>query len=479
MEAAMKPKPQDRDAFELFQSHFDQLLNPKHALVQLANKIDWSRFESALASCYTEDMGAPAKATRLMVGLQYLKYTFNESDESVVARWVENPYWQYFCGFTHMQHKVPIDPSSMSRWRKRVGDERLELLLQETIDLAVRERHVSKRDLERVNVDTTVQEKNITYPTDSKLLYKAIEKLGDAAKSRGVPLRQSYVRVGKRAAIKASRYAHAKQYKRMRRSIRKLRTYVGRLIRDIRRKTGTIDEALATLLDRAERIRTQQQKDSKKIYSLHEPEVQCISKGKAHKRYEFGQKVAIATTNGGNWTVAAKLLPNNPYDGHTLKETITTIERITGVDVADAYVDKGYRGHGYTGDAQVHIAGQRRKNTTRAERKRRRRRSAVEPKIGHLKSDHRMNRCFLTGLQGDAINAILAAAGSNLRKLLRRFAAALIHWLRFALEIVPTIPNANPALGVAIPASNPTPERDLFRDDYFPTFSSETANASS
>ena len=431
----MKPKPQLRDSFELFQAHFDQLLNPQHELVRLAKKIDWNRLEAAYAECYTEDMGAPAKATRLMVGLQYLKYTFNESDESLVARWVENPYWQYFCGFTHMQHEVPIDPSSMSRWRKRVGVDRLELMLQETIDLAKRDGQVSKRDLGRVNVDTTVQEKNITYPTDSKLLYKAIVKLGDAAKSRGIPLRQSYVRVGKRAAVQVSRYAHAKQYKRMRRPLRKLRTYVGRLIRDIGRKADVVDPKLATLLGRADRIRQQQAHDAHKLYSLHEPEVQCISKGKAHKRYEFGQKVAIATTNRGNWTVAAKLLPGNPYDGHTLVETLATIERLTGVAVTDAYVDKGYRGHGCTEGAQVHVAGQRRKHTTRAERKRRRRRSAVEPKIGHLKSDHRMDRCFLAGLEGDAINAVLAAAGSNLRKLLRRLSAALIPWLRITSRI--------------------------------------------
>jgi IS5 family transposase len=434
MEAPMRPKRQERDAFELFQSHFDQLLNPNHELVQLAKKIDWKRFETAYACCYTAEMGAPAKAARLMVGLQLLKYTFNESDESVVARWVENPYWQYFCGFTHMQHEVPIDPSSLSRWRKRVGDERLELLLQETIDLALREHHVSKRDLERVNVDTTVQEKNITYPTDSKLLYKAIVKLGVAAKSRGMALRQSYLRVGKAAAIKASRYAHARQYKRMKRSLRKLRTYVGRLIRDIRRKANEMDPELAILLERADRIRQQQPHDTHKLYSLHEPEVQCISKGKAHKRYEFGQKVAIATTNGGNWMVAAKLFPGNPYDGHTLAETLRTIERVTGVTVTDAYVDKGYRGHGCSEAVNVHLPGQRRGNTTRAERKRRRRRSAVEPKIGHLKSDHRMGRCFLTRLEGDAINAMLAAAGSNLRKLLRRLAAALIGWLRIAVE---------------------------------------------
>lgn len=426
----MKPRPQPRDAFELFQAHFDQLLNPKHELIQLARKIDWSRFDVAFADSYSEDMGAPAKAMRLMVGLHYLKYTFNQSDESLVERWIENPYWQYFCGYTHMQHEWPIHPTSMTKWRNRVGADRLAELLKETIDLAVREKQLSPRDLERVNVDTTVQEKNITYPTDSKLLYKAIVKLVVAAKKRGIRLRQSYVRVGKKAAVMAGRYAHARQYKRMRRQLRKLRTYVGRLIRDIRRKAARMDDGLATLMSRADHVRQQQPKDSHKLYSLHEPEVRCISKGKAHKRYEFGQKVAIATTNGSNWMVASQLMANNPYDGHTLAKTLAAVESVTGVSVTDAYVDKGYRGHDYIGSAEVHVAGQRNKDISRSEKRRRRRRSAVEPKIGHLKSDHRMGRCFLAGLQGDAINAVLAAAGANMRKLLRRFFYALIGWMK-------------------------------------------------
>ena len=433
----MKPKSQPRDKFELFQAHFDQLLNPDHELIVLANQINWPGLDVAFADCYRPDIGAPAKAIRLMAGLHYLKYTFNESDESLIERWVENPYWQYFCGYTHMQHECPIHPTSMTKWRNRVGAERLEELVKETIRLAVREKHLPQRDLKQITVDTTVQEKNITYPTDSKLLYKAIVKLADAARSRGIALRQSYVRVGKRAAVMAGRYAHAKQFKRMRKRLRKLRTYVGRLIRDIQRKATDIDEELAILLDRADRIRCQQPQDKNKLYSLHEPEVQCISKGKAHKRYEFGQKVAVATTNRSNWIVTASLMKGNPYDGHTLSETLDTVERVTGVAVTDAYVDKGYRGHGYTGGAEVHIAGQSNKNATRAERKRRRRRSAIEPKIGRLKSDHRMDRCFLARLAGDAINAVLAAAGSNLRKLLgllrggrRRLFFALIRGYR-------------------------------------------------
>jgi IS5 family transposase len=428
----MQPKPQKRDAFQLFQAHFDQMLNHEHELIQLAKKIDWLRFDAAFAGSYSKDMGAPAKAIRLMVGMQYLKYTFNESDESVVDRWVENPYWQYFCGYTHMQHECPIHPTSLGKWRGRVGADRLAELLKETISLALREKHLSKRDLEQIIVDTTVQEKNVTYPTDSKLLYKAVVKLAEAAKSRGIWLRQSYLRVGKKAAVMAGRYAHAKQYKRMRRQLRKLRTYVGRLIRDIQRQASGMDEHLTTLLSRADRIRQQQPQDSHKLYSLHEPEVQCISKGKAHKRYEFGQKVALATTNRSNWIVASLMLPDNPYDGHTLAATMITTESNTGVAITDAYVDKGYRGHDYSGGAQIHVAGQSNQGCSRSERRRRRRRSAIEPKIGHLKSDHRMDRCFLKGLRGDAINAVLAAAGSNLRKLLRRFVFALIYWLRDA-----------------------------------------------
>ncbi len=422
----MTPKTQPRDAFELFRSHFDQLLNPNHALVILANQIDWRRFDVAFADCYCPDNGAPGKAIRLMVALHYLKYTFNESDESVVARWVENPYWQYFCGYTHMQHECPMHPTALVKWRKRVGADRLAELVRETIALAVREKQLPKKDLGQINVDTTVQEKNITHPTDTKLLYRCIEKLAAAAERRGIVLRQSYVRVGKRAAIKASRYAHAKQFRRMRREIRFLRTRVGRLIRDIIRKAGTVDHELETLLERADRICPQRPRDKNKLYSLHEPEVRCISKGKAHKRYEFGQKVSVATTNRSNWFVAAELMAGNPYDGYTLAATMEAVEANTGIAVRDAYVDRGYRGHDYKGSAAVHVAGSSKRKLTRSERNRRRRRSAVEPKIGHAKSDHRMNRCFLRGLAGDAINAILAAAGANLRKLLNLLYFALL-----------------------------------------------------
>lgn len=426
----MKPKSQASEAqLQLFQAHFDQILNPDHPLVVLANKIDWPRFDAALEDCYCPDNGAPGKAVRLMVGLHYLKHAFNESDESVVARWVENPYWQYFCGFATMQHELPLHPTVLAKWRGRVGAEKLLLLLQETITMALREKQISPKELEHINVDTTVQEKNITPPTDSKLYYRAIIKLGKAAKQRGVVLRQSYVRVAKTASIKASRYAHAKQFRRMRRELRRLKTWLGRMIRDIRRKVPDPDVALEDLLALCERLHKQQKHDKQKLYSLHEPEVVCISKGKAHKRYEFGQKISIATSNRGNWVLSVQLCEGNPYDGHTLTAALADVTSNTGIDVSDAYVDKGYRGHGYEGEATIHLAGSSHRGLTKTKRKRRRRRSAVEPVIGHLKSDTRMKRCFLKGLAGDAINAILAAAGLNLRKLLRRFIFALIYWL--------------------------------------------------
>lgn len=418
----MKPRSRsDASQLDLFKAQFSQILNPDHPLLILAEKIDWKRFDLALADCFCPDFGAPALPTRLMVGLLYLKHAFNESDESLLERWVENPYWQAFCGFTTMQHELPIHPTSLVKWRQRAGAERLAELLQETIAVALKEKEVTPAELQQVNVDTTVQEKNITHPTDSKLLHKAIEKVVSAAKKRGVTLRQSYKRKAKKAAMMAGRYAHARQFKRMRRELRKLKTWLGRVLRDVGRKVSCPDESLLKLLTLCQRLHAQQPTDQGKLYSLHEPDVVCISKGKAHKRYEFGQKVALATSNRGNWIVGVQVCEGGPYDGHTLSSTLKKVEATTGLPVKSAFVDKGYRGHGDAGSATIHISGgSSSRHLSRTMKKRRQRRSAIEPKIGHLKQDHRMGRCFLRGLHGDAINAVLAAAGSNFRKLLGR-----------------------------------------------------------
>jgi IS5 family transposase len=313
-----------------------------------------------------------------------------------------------------------------------IGKEGMELLLKETVDVALLENCILKSEMRHVDIDTTVQEKNIAFPTDSSLLYKAILKLGKAALDRDIPLRQSYKRVAKKAHHKAGRYAHARQFKRMKGQIRFLRTRLGRLIRDIDGKAPVLDDSLQSLLALCKRLHEQKRGDVNKIYSLHEPEVQCISKGKAHKRYEFGCKVAVATSNRGDWFLAAESLTGNPYDGHTLAMTIEAVERVTGVEVNHAYVDKGYRGHDYKGKGEVHIPGRASRKASWSIRKRRRRRSAIEPKIGHAKSENRMGRCFLKGLAGDAINAILAVAGANIRKLLSgfHFLPMFFSWLK-------------------------------------------------
>ena len=360
MDAKMKPKNNSASAFELFQANFRQILKLEHPLCQLGDQVDWANLNTALADCYHPDMGRPGLATRLMVGLHYLKHAFNESDESVVARWVENPYWQYFCGFEYLQHECPLHPTSLVKWRQRVGPDRLELLLAETIRVARQSGQVKPRHLKRVNVDTTVQEKAIAYPTDARLYTKMILRLGKLAKRRGLSLRQTYVRKAPQTLKKQGGHAHARRFKRARACTRKLKTMLGRVVRDIERKAGEqVDEQLATYLARAHRLLDQTRDSKGKLYSIDAEEVACISKGKAHRRYEFGCKVSVATTNQGNWVVGVRAMPGNPYDGHTLAQAVAQVEQLTRQGVEEVFVDKGYRGHNYEGSADVHIAGQR------------------------------------------------------------------------------------------------------------------------
>lgn len=419
----MKPKKQTPQR-ELFGVHFSEMLNPEHPLYVLAERIDWQQFDAAIDACYADELGRPGVNTRLMVGLQYLKHTFDESDESVVARWVENPYWQFFCGFHYMQHDPPIDPSMMSKWRKRVGADRLEKLLEVTIQAALAMKAIKSQELECVNVDTTVQEKAIAFPTDARLYHKMRIALVRRAKALNIPLRQSYRFVGKKTLFKQHRYAHARQMKRAAKMTRKLKTILGRVVRDIERKARKtrgkiVDEPLRELLALAHRLLAQARDSKNKLYSVHAPEVECIAKGKAHKRYEFGSKASVATTSKNNWIVGAHALHGNPYDGHTLEGAIQQIERLTKKTPSDVMVDKGYQGHGYEGEAKVHVVRTIPKRATRAVRRMLKRRAAVEPTIGHLKSDNRLSRNHLTGKAGDQINTLLAAAGYNLRKLLR------------------------------------------------------------
>ena len=422
---------------DMFRSRLDQMINMDHALVKLARTIDWGFLEEKFGAVYADGSGRPPLPTRLMAGLAILKHTYNLSDEVLCELWIENPYYQYFCGEEFFQHRLPLDRSSMTHWRNRMGEERLQALLQESLAVATRSGAIKPSEFSRVIVDTTVQPKNITFPTDAKLMHRAREKLVTLAQKLGVRLRQSYTRVGKLELIQHQRYAHARQFNRANKALRKLKTYLGRVIRDIARKIEGdhgLEGSFALLLSLARRVREQVRgQRGPKVYSLHAPEVECIGKGKAHKPYEFGVKVSVATTlkhsKGGQFVVHAQALPGNPYDGHTLAAVIPGIEQLLGNTIERVHADAGYRGHNAPPEYQFKVyTSKQKRRVTPAIKREMRRRAAVEPVIGHLKNEHRMDRNFLAHRHGDLNNAVLAAVGYNFRRLIR--------WLRDILRLV-------------------------------------------
>jgi len=415
----MRPKnPDSNPSDDLFRNRLDNLIDMRHELVRLAELIDWEVFDEQWGELFEPRRGAPGLPTRLIAGLHYLKHMHKLSDEQVVQRWVENPYYQYFCGETFFQHEMPIHPTSMTRWRKRIGEEGCKQLLGETIEAARRAGAVDDKSIQRVNVDTTVQEKAVAFPTDAKLLDAIRRRLVKLAKANGLRLRQNYNRVAKRLLRKISGYGHARQYRRLRSALKKLKIRVGRVVRDIERQletdSKTVTDQFSEPLAMAHRLLAQKRTDKNKLYSVHAPETECLSKGKAHKRYEFGVKVSFATTNDSGYVVGAMSCPGNPYDGHTLNDQLSQVETLTQIRPTHCYVDRGYRGHGVT-DVDVKISGQRR--LSRRQKQALRRRSAIEPEIGHVKNDGLLGRCFLKGTMGDAINVMLCGSGLNLRKL--------------------------------------------------------------
>ena len=452
----MRPKERKTTGqADIFRSRLDQIIDMGHPLVRLAQKIDWGFLETKLGAVYTDKVGRPPLATRLMAGLSILKAMHDLSDEALCDRWVENPYFQFFCGEEFFRHKLPFDRSSITRWRQRMGEEKLSLLVQESLAVATRTGAAKPSDFTQVTVDTTVQPKNVMFPTDARLMHRARERLVRLAKAKGIKLRQSYERVGKFALIKHQRYAHAKQFKRANRALRTLKTQLGRVIRDIRRKIGedpALNAAFNTQIALAIRVRDQRPRQrGQKVYSLHAPEVECIGKGKAHKPYEFGVKVSVATPihrcKGGQFVAHVKALPGAPYDGHTLATVLTDLENQIGVHLTRIVADAGYKGHNAPEHLKLKVftSGQKR-GLTPAIKRALKRRAAVEPVIGHLKSEHRMGRNYLAHRSGDAINPVLAAAGYNF--------SLLVKWLRLwraqiMLEILAIIALAPPSQGAA------------------------------
>jgi IS5 family transposase len=359
-----------------------------------------------------------------MAGLHFLKHTYSLSDERTVEEWVENPYWQYFCGMKYFEHIPPITPSLMSIWRKRIGPDLMEKMLKETIVAGFQTRTITEKSLLNVNADTTVQEKAIAFPTDARLYFRMIEKLVKHAKKIGLSFRQSYLRVAQMALVQSGRYFHARQSIRGHREVKRLKTFLGRLTRDLTRKmaaTRRIDDLMKHLLELSERLQSQEKDSKNKVYSLHAVEVECISKGKAHKKYEFGNKAAFLTTSLEGFVLGGLGLHGNPYDGHTLKNIL---EQAKGLcqeygNIKRVFVDRSYKGHGYQGSEEVYVCGPGMgRGLASSLRRWFKRRSAIEPIIGHMKSDGRLGRNYLMGKVGDQINVLLSAVGQNLRFIL-------------------------------------------------------------
>ncbi len=416
----MKPqKNKENPQLELFKIELNRIVNLKHPLSKLREQINWKAFEEKFEKQFSDE-GRPAIATQLMVSLHYLKYTHDLSDEETVALWVENPYWQYFSGRQYFEYKMPIDSSSMTRWRKRIGKEGAEELLKQTITTAVKQKYLKRTQCQKVLVDTTVQTKAIRFPTDARLYDRMREKLVKSAKKEDIELRQSYVHVGKKTLRQQQNYGHARQMKRAKKATRKLKTYLGRVIRDIERKVKNPSQKLKEELVIANKLMEQKRNSKNKIYSIHEPHVECIAKGKVHQRYEFGSKVGFVVSGKGNWILGAQAFKGNPYDGHTLKKSLDQALRLTPMKIEQAICDLGYRGHGIK-DTKIDIVPRRKKKASQAVQNWWRRRNAIEPIIGHSKSDHRLNRNQLIGEQGDQLNAIFSACGFNIKKLLRAF----------------------------------------------------------
>jgi len=420
---------------DIFLTPLHKICDLSHEIIRLADSIDWQALDDTFGESYCEDNGRPAKIIRLMIGLHYLKAIFGESDESVVAKWVENPYWQYFCGERDFQHEFPIEPTSMVKWRRRIEKKGLNQLLEESIKAGLKAGALQQKDLKHINVDTTVMEKAISYPTDAGLYVKMIVKLIKVAKDRHIKLRQSYVRKSKQAFVMQCRYRHARQMKRANREVRKLRTYLGRLLRDVDRKQNTEQEdaVLKQLLSLGLRLWNQKREDKNKLYSLHASEVECIAKGKAHKKYEFGCKVGVVVTSQGSFILGSQALHGNPYDGHQLKEMLDQARGLLpeSLRLGKVYCDLGFRGHNET-KAEVNIVGRKLKHLSQGIRKWFKRRAAIEPVIGHMKNDGRDPRNHLLGVKGDCINATMMSCGFNLRQCLRALA---LFWQKYFNEI--------------------------------------------
>jgi IS5 family transposase len=425
----MKPKRRQQESAQLFQQDLEHLLDQRQPLYKLSNQLPWRELESAFEGYYSE-VGRPALPTRLMAGLLLLKQLHNLSDESVCEAWQQNPYMQYFCGERYFQWKLPCEPSELVHFRKRIGQRGVDYILQMTVRLHAGK--VSRED--ELVADTTVQEANVKFPTDTRLYVDCIERLWRMGKAEGVSWRRSYQRTVPQKLARL-RTRSNRLVKERRKSSRQIKTIAGRLLRDFKRSVGLGTQVLyAEELDLIERVLHQKRHDKNKVYSLHDPSVLCIAKGKAHKRYEFGRKASVAMLRDSGVIVSAVSFSENLYDGDTLGCALVQASQMSGKTFKSVLVDRGYRGRSEVEGTRVVIPGRISKKLSvycrSKQRKRHARRAAIEPVIGHLKSDYRLARCFLKGAAGAGMNLSLAAAAWNIKKWINGLRLGLFLWIK-------------------------------------------------
>jgi transposase, IS5 family len=417
----------------LFQTRLTDLINLEHPLVKLAGELDWSKMESEFQNLYS-NQGRPCIPIRKTAGLLMLKEMFKESDESVVERWIENPYWQYFTGEDFFQTQPPFDPSEFVHFRKRLKEKGLEFILSQTVAL-----HPAAKNEAEVQIDTTVQEKNITFPTDAKLAKKVIDNCTKIAQKEGIKQRQTYKRVAKKHLRDAYFGHHPKRKKKAVMARKKLRTIGKRVVRELERKLPEpVLKQYQTALSNYKKVLTQERNSKDKIYSLHEPQTACIAKGKADKSYEFGTKVAIARGRQTGVITSVKGFSGNPHDSKTLEASLAQSQRVRekigGTRPSIASTDRGFRGIRQVGNTQIEIPKNTKSRYQQAiARKRFRARAAIEPTIAHLKRNHCLGLNFLKGVAGDIHNALLAGIGYNLKMRLNQIKNQIALWLQFFL----------------------------------------------
>jgi transposase, IS5 family len=412
----------------MFNSIGDQL-DQRHGLFMLAGKIDWHVFDDAFSGLYCGDNGRPAKPIRLMVSLLILKHLRNLSDESVVEQWSENLYYQYFSGEHSFVCKQPCAATELVMFRNRIGEAGMELILKESIRVNDDQTPIDKDNLV-VSVDTTVQEKNITYPTDDKKYKKIIKSCWKMAGEHGVDLRRSYARSVKQLSVQQRFKNTSKGRKQARKADKKIRTIAGVLVRELGRKLPW--DGLCANIERLklfDRAIRQERNDSDKIYSLHEPAAKCYTKGKAHKKFEFGSKVSVAIDQQTGIILAAYNITQTAHDSKTIPDVLEQCGRMIDILPQEAYVDRGYRGATSYKSCLIQVP-KTQKNITKEKRKKHSKRAGIEPIIGHLKTDNRMGRNFYKGIIGDIINVLLAAAAKNFKRVINLWSSeAITRWL--------------------------------------------------